>query len=134
MHIAVERRALSLRSIGIGIALAGAAVATQALIMGAALAAAGVALALLPPTFLILGRRDESLARMTRALALLAIEHEATAAGITISRSAVEARLAGPAHGPFAVLRFMMREPRSTAQKRLCDVLAKSQRAIAVIL
>ncbi|MGH9456945.1 MAG: hypothetical protein ACRD2J_04820 [Thermoanaerobaculia bacterium] len=134
MRIAVERRALSFRSVGIAIALAGAAVATQSLAAGAVAMAAGVAVALQRRTFLILGRRDASLERMTRALALLAIEAAATPSAVTVSRSHVEARLVGPARGPLAVLRFIIRPPRSPAQKRLCDVLAKSQRAIAVIV
>src|SRR5687768_725625 len=122
MRIAVERRAISFRALGILAVAAGSAWVALALARDSALFApavvivAGAALSLQTRAFLILGRRVESMRRLRDTLAVLSIRHEILPRGVLVPGRNVTASLEGA--GPLLWLRFILGEPRSTDQDR----------------
>ena len=134
MRIAVDRRTFSPRKQGVVIALAGIVAVFVVHSTAARYIAAGVIVLGAAITFtrgwLILGKRNESIDRMKRVVALLSLPCNDDGRTLTIG-TIMKVTLRGAE--PLLVLRFQTSSPETKVQTYLRGALTKSQRAIAMI-
>ena len=134
MHLAVDRRVVSLRSIGAAFLIIAIAifVTSDFTIVAVVIFLAGLALVSRDDVFLIFGTLPETEARMKRPLQMLSLAHESSRSGISLPSRGVSVRFRPL--GPVLVIRFMMKRPPEREQQFLFDLLLKSQRAILKII
>lgn len=134
MHLAVDRRVVSLRGIGVALLIIATAlfVMSDFTIVAVVLLLAGLALVSRDEVFLIFGTLPETEARLKRPLQMLSLAHESSRSGISLPARGVSVRLRPL--GPVVVIRFMMKRPPEREQRFLFDLLLKSQRAILKII
>lgn len=134
MHLAVDRRVLSFRSIGVALLIVATAlfVMSDFTVVAVVHLLAGLALVSHDELFLIFGTLAETEARLKRPLHMLSLAHESSRSGISLPARGVSVRLRP--FGPIIVVRFMMKRPPEREQRFLFDLLLKSQRAILKII